>query len=31
MVQGFCPLEIEIAQFPNGFHLKTIAKKSTNQ
>ena len=21
MVQGFCPLKVEITQFPNGFHL----------
>ena len=24
LVQGFCPLKIEIIQFPDGFHLNTI-------
>ena len=24
MVQGFCPLKIEITQFPDGFHLKPV-------
>ena len=23
-VQGFCPVKIEITQFPDGFRLKTI-------
>ena len=23
LVQGFCPLEIKITQFPNGFRLKS--------
>ena len=26
LVQGFCPLKINITQFPNGFHLKTLVK-----
>ena len=24
LVQGFCPLKIEIIQFPDGFHLNII-------
>ena len=31
MVQGFCPLKIEISQFPVGFRLKfKLQFKSTN-
>ena len=25
MVQGFCPLKVEIIQFPDGFHRKLFA------
>ena len=24
LVQGFCPLKIEITQFPDGFHLNSL-------
>ena len=26
LVEGFCPLEIKITQFPNGFRLNSVGK-----
>ena len=25
-MKGFCPLEVKIIQFPNGFHLNRLRK-----
>ena len=30
LVQGFCPLKINITQFPGGFRLKIIARLLAN-
>ena len=30
LVQGFCPLKINITQFPGGFSLKIIARLLAN-
>ena len=31
LVQGFCPLKIKVAQFPNGFRLKSACSVVVNK